>query len=1218
MSARAGFDVLTADLGPGLLLLEASAGTGKTWSLTSLAARAFVQGRLDDIGQLLLVTFTNAATDDLRTRLRARLQETLRAALHPQTAGDDVFLVEMAACADAAAIERLRRALRDFDRARVHTIHSYCARLLQETAFEAGTQLELGEPADARQLREAALADAWRSLVVEGEPWLVACAASSGWKPADHLSLVEARARHRRLEIRPRGESLATVGARIEDALHRVDERCDPLVVAGFLSPLLEAPSGAFTKSGLAEHGAGIAHALHLLQTHGDEVTARHQAWIELAHHLEGAAGARSTEKTLRGLTWFEELTHLHAALVPVEDALRTAVLARTQEHLRRNKQHEEQLDFDDLVQRVRETLDDPERRATLVALVRSTTRMACIDEFQDTDVDQWEIFRTLFGESVTLVLVGDPKQAIYGFRGADVYAYLDARAEVRAGGGREAGLAQNFRSHPDLVQAVNRIFGRGTAAFAAEGIEHADVQARRDAHERSLEGDPGPAFRLLPVTTTRKQKSAHERAVIAATVAEIRRLLGAGLRLRTERGERPLSAGDITVLTRTHHQSMRVHRALREARIASVLGRSGDVHQSEAMEELGLILEAIFDPRDPRTVRRALVTRLWGVTLSELAMSDSTDGALADAHALLEELRQLWHRHGVLVAADRLLYRRRVAVRLLAEAEGDRLLTDLRHALELVHRAAVDGQLSPGGTLHWLWRERTRRHDRDETRQLRLDRDDDAVRILTAHGAKGLEYEIVLVPFAWDGSTPRAPLQWHERAEGERRLVIDTNKHAPGSPESARAQRELLAEELRLLYVALTRAKRRCVVLLTPYYKDASRNAGRSALFYLLHRAAVRAGEMHDDYVRRCIDELAAGPSKWEPLVPSWIADHVCIGVQGSASGDTIAPGAADTVLEARTRVLPRDLGTRLQPWSLVSFSSLTRSAHAAREAAVVEADPSEAPIAERADPATASTLLRPSAPEGIFAFARGARAGVCLHEIFETGDFSHAPQDGDRGRIVRILERHGLDDPRVHDGSLDPCNVAEELLLQAAKETFPFGGFPLSAVDRAHRLDEWEFRAALGRVRIGELADLFAQHAEQPWSRLLPPRLRRLDDRAVEGLLGGFVDLLFEHAGRWYVVDWKSNHLGDRPDDYDPAALETAMLEHDYVLQLTLYTLAVHRFLGRRLRGYRYDEHFGGAAYAFFRGWCGRPDRGWFAWRPPRALIEAIDAAFGPGGSR
>jgi hypothetical protein len=709
---------------------------------------------------------------------------------------------------------------------------------------------------------------------------------------------------------------------------------------------------------------------------------------------------------------------------------------------------------------------------------------MACIDEFQDTDVDQWEIFRTLFGESVTLVLVGDPKQAIYGFRGADVYAYLDARAEVRAGGGREAGLAQNFRSHPDLVQAVNRIFGRGTAAFAAEGIEHADVQARRDAHERSLEGDPGPAFRLLPVTTTRKQKSAHERAVIAATVAEIRRLLGAGLRLRTEQGERPLGAGDITVLTRTHHQSTRVHRALREARIASVLGRSGDVHQSEAMEELGLILEAILDPRDPRTVRRALVTRLWGATLSELAVLEGTGVALADVHALLEELRQLWHRHGVLVAADRLLYRRHVAVRLLAEAEGDRLITDLRHALELVHRAAVDGQLSPGGTLHWLWRERTRSHDRDETRQLRLDRDDDAVRILTAHGAKGLEYEIVLVPFAWDGSTPRAPLQWHERGEGDRRLVIDANKRATGSPESARAQRELLAEELRLLYVALTRAKRRCVVLLTPYHKDASHSAGRSALFYLLHRAAALAGEIHDDYVQRCIDDLAAGPSKWEPLVPSWIADHVCIGAQRSASEDTIAPVAAQTVLEVRTRALPRDLGTRLQPWSLVSFSSLTRSVHAARGEAAVEADPSEAPIAERADPASSSPLLRPSAPEGIFAFARGARAGVCLHEIFETGDFSQALQDRDRVRIARILERHGLDDPRAHDGSLDPCMVAEELLLRAAQETFPFGGFPLSAVDRAHRLDEWEFRAALGRVRIGELADLFAAHAGEPWS--------------------------------------------------------------------------------------------------------------------------------------
>jgi len=460
----------------------------------------------------------------------------------------------------------------------------------------------------------------------------------------------------------------------------------------------------------------------------------------------------------------------------------------------------------------------------------------------------------------------------------------------------------------------------------------------------------------------------------------------------------------------------------------------------------------------------------------------------------------------------------------------------------------------------------------------MRLESDADAVQICTVHKSKGLAYGIVFCPFAWEASKgdPRKEAVIAHDPEHDRVIC----QYPPPDLVITEAwERERASEEARLLYVALTRAKHRCYVV---WGDLGSKSARHSALAHVLHDGAP--------------------PEQWREQLGAFCAEHSSVMAvrDYDAAQPTLPWEKPETTMpELREREFPAGAEKRLSPWRVVSFSSL-------RAPAVVAPAAAETP--DYVDPAL-SQPVEPTPPHGIFGFAKGAKAGTCLHEIFEKCDFARARSDDTAALVAAALRRHGLDDPAAHAARIDPQRVVVEMLSDVFDSRLPEADLSLSSVPRDRTLAEWQFHLPVDSVSQPRLADVFARYGRGPVGDRYPPLLRALAAREVHGFLMGFVDLVFTHGERWYVVDWKSNHLGNDVVAYGEEAIVRAMCEHHYVLQYHLYALAVHRHLRQRLRGYDYDRHFGGAAYAFLRGIRTGSTGGWYFDRPPRALIDALD---------
>lgn len=1195
MTTPRAFDAIHDPLPERTLLLEASAGTGKTWSLTTVATRLVLDGSVRSIDRLLMVTFTRAATHELRERLRARLREA-RDVLRGGSAEADPFLASLVDHPDrAVAARRLDDAVADFDLVRISTIHGFCARLLQDTAFEAGLAFESEETEDSSRLRATALADAWRKIVHGGAPWRAAWARSAGFDVEKAEEAFATATRRPGATWRPTGEALAVVDARAAAAFDDVfGDRATCTALADFLD--------ASKKFKQGPHGIRLRRLAQRCRE--GALTADVDTWFEvldlLPSRVDGTLGAAPQKKP----AWAElaaRLDGLDAALADATASLRTAVLEEAASGFERAKRAAGLRDFDDMIAETRVRLADPARGPALIARVRDAIDTALIDEFQDTDAAQWSIFSSLFAGK-RLVLVGDPKQAIYSFRGADVFAYFDAKAQADA----RATLPRNHRSHPHLVQAVNHLFADGDDAFALEDLEAQAVEAARTIDQRTLGGDAGPALQVdwidedtvralesartgIPIEAlTRLRVDAYREAATARTVEAIASLLA---RRPTIDG-RPLNPGDVAVLTRRHRESHRVHRALRDAGIDAVIAGSGDVRTTEVYLDVVRLLDAIADPSDPRRVHRALATRLWGLPLSGFRPLLGRDDAVARAFATFEELQATLDRFGAYAVLARVVVDLRVEERWLAERDGERAVTDLRHAMEFVHTLERERGLRPDALVAALWTQhevaRTER-EQDATR-LRLERDERAVKIVTMHTSKGLEYDVVVVPFAWDGLATKKPWMLHE----DRREILDWDADDESST-AARARAEGLAEEMRLLYVALTRATRRCVVIDTVH--RAAKKLG--ALHHLLHRDARPPDQSLAAWIDGCMRSTEVDEARWAAAIDDLVAR------EGIGRLDTdrpdVEPAPVEDEAPLAVRPLPSKVVPNLQPWTVSSFTALARGVH-----------DGGLRLREREDPEAVEARID-ATPAGIFAFARGARAGNCLHEVLEHSAFDADPQDAaHRERVESILRRHDLLDPARHDGRIDPVVVVLELVTAVGAETFPGASAAFASITAAQRANEWEFRLPVDRIDLTRLADVVEEHAPAAFAADLAARLRSHQRPQVDGLFGGVVDLVFELDGRYRIVDWKSNHLGNTVEAYDPAAMRAAMLEHDYYLQMLLYQVVLHRHLRVRLSDYDYDTHCAGAAYAFLRGLCGREDRGWIAWRPERALIERVDAFF------
>lgn len=1219
----------------GVRLIEASAGTGKTYAICALYLRLLIESELG-VERILVVTFTRAATAELRSRIRSRLAELL-AHLDGTAPSVDPLVLGLATLGSPgeggeARIARLREALQRFDEAAIFTIHGYCQRALAETPFAAGLPFALELVEDDEALRAEVTRDFWRRTLSEDDTLsaLAPLFETQGDSPerwAALLGRVMARPLARLCwpsaepgaAERPSAEALGDAlqaarrawGEDGKEVLATLDEGRSGLNRSTYSDAAIEAAVAGWrallaAADPLAVVGPDKAR-LELLTTSVLQIRTNKGKSTPQHPFFDAAEGLLA----LRGR---------HAAWA---EGRRLALLRRFIEEaaveLRRRKLERRVIAFDDILRNIHDALASG-RQPWLAGALRQRYPVALIDEFQDTDPLQFDIFRRIYGATERsrrgrLLLVGDPKQAIYSFRNADLYAYLDAREATDA----RYTLAHNQRSDAGLIRACNALFETNPEAFVLPGLRFAPVAL--GVRPRQPFVDDGAPMRSPLCVWWAPQgedgaplphRDLMQRAA-RATAAEIARLLRDAATGRVTIGARALAAADIAVLVKTHRQGARMREALSTFGIGSVeLSQSSVYHSAEA-EELERVLLAVAEPSRVPLLLAACATVLMGAVAGDLEALGQDDVRLAERMARFAELRELWLTRGVGVALRHWMVQDEVSARLLRAADGERRLTNLLHLIELLHEAAAT-RPAPDALLRWFAARRGE-SGKGEAAQLRLESDRNLVRIVTIHRSKGLEYGVVFCPFLFDGRS-QSPQEvglriYHEPGSvtGDEsgtenpthQVMIDFRPEAAEDDAiKARLREARDAEEVRLIYVALTRAVHRCYVV-----------AG-------LYGRPTRSGLSVHESTRSPLNWLVAGagsaPREWrerrldpEQVSSAWCAFAERVGSDlslvelpvGGPDGGSWS-GMPDPVrcLNARRLTHPVPSG-----WRIGSFSALQHGAQ--REEAARDRD---ARAAGWPPPAAVASLSEPADADDFLGFPRGTWAGECLHAVFERIEF--AQPSGHAKAIDAALAAY----PMRGEADRKPVPPArlrrmlESMLTDVlATELVPDAAAPLrlSSLPAERCAVELGFHLPAAGLTATALNDWLLRHG------YVTPRLVF---GGLSGYLKGYIDLVFEHAGRYYVLDWKSNHLGFALEDYAPARLEEVMQAHGYHLQHLLYGLALHRHLVRTLPGYDYRRDFGGAFYLFVRGvrprWLvdGRPAGVWFH-RAPENVMASLD---------
>jgi exodeoxyribonuclease V beta subunit len=788
--------------------------------------------------------------------------------------------------------------------------------------------------------------------------------------------------------------------------------------------------------------------------------------------------------------------------------------------------------------------------------------------------------------------MIGDPKQSIYSFRGADIFAYTKAARSTDA----RFTLLRNWRSAPKMISAVNTLFSGVDRPFIFEEIPFEAGKSGRKDLESTKSEDPPLTLSYLDsqvVTGTDKplNKPAAIQLIADAVGSEIDRLLSQSI---------GIEPGTIAVLVRTNSQAQLIKDILTARNVPSVLYTAANIFDSREAMEIELILSGIAHPADSSRIKAALATDILGARAGDLISSDLDTRWWESRLTRFREYLDIWQQYSLMRMFRLLLIRERVKDRLLSFPDGERRLTNVLHLLELLHRQSVETNSGIAGLMKWLAEQRDPKTPRLEENQLRLESDENAVKIVTIHKSKGLEYPVVFCPFGWEGSliTGRE-FTFHEPAE-DFQLSLDLGSESRDL-HLVQARNELLSENLRLLYVALTRAKQRC------YLAWGHINlAETSALAYLLHGNTDQTGEFSGE------DQTARLKKLFKDKTSAGLLEdlHQLAGRSQNSIEVVPLPVSTDSVRqiakgqEEDEPLLCRRFTEKInRSWKISSYSSLI-SAGASnvdlpdRDEALDRLEPDRMPpideLVAESDPSNLS----------VFTFPRGAQAGSFFHDILEHYDFAEETSDPLEGLVAGKLQQYGYD-AKWHK---TVCTAISTVLAVPLLADPP--PFRLSSLKAWDRLNEMEFYFPLNRVTPGTLTKAFSTIASPDMFQQFPAQLENLTFAPSVGFMKGYIDMVFRHQGRFYLLDWKSNYLGPTPGHYDQSSLQKAMDTHYYFLQYHIYTLALHQYLRYQQPDYSYEKNFGGVLYVFVRGVdeLKGSDYGVFYDLPDPALIHSL----------
>ncbi|MEO6798687.1 MAG: exodeoxyribonuclease V subunit beta [Rhodanobacter sp.] len=1169
----------------GRILIEASAGTGKTWNIGVIYLRLLLEHGLP-VEKILVTTFTDAAAQELRERLRRRLVEvesllesgTLDpASKHPLQA----WLAEL--CPDA---ERMRQALRriqlartDLDRAPVSTIHAFCQRVQRDYPIESGAAFASDKLFDESRLQRECVEDFWRRRYLAGP--------------------VDPREAELLLKEGPEGllrdlGGLSNNGdVRIESGgLAELERQIAALQLPQSIVVLQELVANvSLYKRSNAALRSRLAEIVTALQNEDETQLAKSLSDVFEPDKL---AAQESTARAgeLSGNPLILALQALRPLLGLRDVFTRGAVLADAarfcREEVPRRARQRHVLTFSMLIDAVYQRLCDAHAGDLLADRLFDAFPVALIDEFQDTDQRQFAIFDRIYRGRGTLVMIGDPKQAIYSFRGGDIAAYLRAAEQAD----HRFSLGTNYRSSAALVTALNDWYAHVDGGFEHPQIRYQHVVAAGETDKQPYTIDNQAVLTPLVIHPFRGDATDNHGNTLSA-LGELESLALDDCANRIAQllndpqqqiaGTR-VSPGDVAVLLSKNDQIVAMRKRLVARGVPCVGSGRGNIFSGELASELDLLLFAVLHPDDDQAVRGALATRLLGATLARFTHWQEHPDAFERELERFEAWRALVRQRGVLALVQDILATR--ATELLALPEGERLLTDLRHLGELL---AEQESMQQGldGVHAWLREMRMDGSDGDteaaDERQLRIESDARRVQLLTIHASKGLEFPLVFLPLVWrirasDGNFAPRLLRYHEASDqrcidlGSADFVAHRGQHF----------HEDLQERLRLLYVAMTRA----VHGLHVYWVDRGTLSDRddqawkrAAIDVLIAQARQRLELAENESSLDALASELGGIAIARPFAHEWVSYQL--------PAKAPCPRAAQTPLP------------QLRPFQwLHSFSGLSRYAAAATTVEISDnmddPDPQQ-PVSDTTTHAQDVRLL------SLYPL-RGPRFGDAVHKLFELAQPDPLWPDQ-----RRLLQRE-LAAQAIRSDVVNPDEALERVgrMIDRARRADLGDGLRLVDLAADQRIVEFEFQFPVRQVSLARLRELCIAHG---CAEVIPASL---DRATLNGMLAGFADLILAWNGGFHVLDYKTNWLGPSLDDYRDGALDAAMAEHHYPLQALIYTVALHRYLRQRMDGYTAEQHLGDSRYLFVRALGLGPELGVWRKRWPPALIEALDDAF------
>ena len=1288
----------------GKRLIEASAGTGKTYTIANLYLRLLLADfQLDDtslehgsgkgtgkgsnlclqpVDRILVVTFTRAATEELRGRIRDRIRELYEDVLRleqeaaSETEAEAEVKVEVEgqkSQVDAefkALILRtkdnfhsedsfnqeqpkklkltdwLQANLTQMDESSVFTIHGFCQRILKQFAFDSGVGFESEMILDAQEYLKRAAQDYWRELAYPMEQEQLSALMTQISSPEDVFWKVRGWLQQDEIELLPKAKADIDFSTAWQKAKAQYDNAVK--VWQGLseqdLNDLIE--------------NSGIDKRSFSKSTRPKRIAAA-KAFFTNSTLFNGKIPKDVLElgqenlfiKTKKG----EAPEHLGFVLIDqladdceqMSAVLPHHMLAQVKAKFWASMEQANLMNPDDLLRLLANALRGTHGDA-LAEHIRRQYPFAMIDEFQDTDSLQYEIFNQVYSDEKNsgLYMIGDPKQAIYSFRGADIFTYLQAGKLLDEDS--RFTLNTNWRSHSDLVVATNELFSRHPEPFVLPGkIEFQSVLAAGKSdngyfHYRGEEKCPPLNF-LLNSEGTNRDSGRYNAAEMCAK--SIQKTLSKGCLQKGHEAE-AVTAGDIAVLVHNRKQAKLVKDNLKKLNINSVFLSRDSVLNSVEARDLLRWLTAISEPQNERLLRNALACESLNYDAQYLASLLDDEVRWEAELAQLYLLRDRFNQRGVMAFLMAWLEMKPCleglsgevpeesegaaevfAIRLRKQADGERKLTNFLHLGEVLQQASRELGIQSGfyntdgkgllTLLRW-YSERCQNAllNKSEEQQIRLESDANLVQIVTIHKSKGLQYPIVFLPFCWDedNNSVRFDALYHtEKSEkpeasegGENTRSVLTINTKPDPEAKKKHVAEVRAEAMRLLYVALTRAEQACFIQLENIVKHLKAGPKglllNSAIGYLLEQESVSI-----DALKERFHEVVEGKKLSLNYYSDWLENIEKV----PSLPQSISEGVA--VLEAA-----QFRGKVWDNWRLTSYSQLAKIdsdyVHSAGEMQIENNAPSELSLdsashfdseAEllvrvvddsgiNAEPIMASEYTSPAesiieagsesdnAALTVFDFPKGATPGTCLHGILENWDFTDGEQL--KEQVEQQLTFYGIDE------EFNP--LLNEWMQQVVTQPLTDAGCCLADVSENNRLVEMEFYLPMTEIRASGVMALLNG--------------RRLAFEPMRGQLKGFIDLIFRHDGRYYVADYKSNYLGDQISDYQSDALIEAMEHHQYDLQYWIYTVAVDQYLSRRIPNYDYETHFGGVYYLFLRGMNGKSDgEGIFFTRPEKSQL-------------